>query len=85
MMLTGVCFLQLLNIWLCVSMFVSFMCKPFLLILYIWYFSNVFKCFPFLFTNNTSCYLPVDSYHQHKLEVNVFHLISVLPGFPEPS
>jgi hypothetical protein len=26
----------------------SFMSKLFLLILYIWYFSNEFKCFPFL-------------------------------------
>jgi hypothetical protein len=35
------------NIGLCVSMYVSFMCSLFLLILYMLYFSNVFKHFPF--------------------------------------
>jgi hypothetical protein len=38
---------NVLNIWLFVSMFVSFMCKLFLLILYICYLSNVYKCLPF--------------------------------------
>jgi hypothetical protein len=28
-------------------MYVSFICSPYLLFLYIWYFSNVFRCFPF--------------------------------------
>jgi hypothetical protein len=38
-----------LNIGLCVSMFVSFMCKLFLLILYMWYFSNMFRLFPLFY------------------------------------
>jgi hypothetical protein len=39
---------NILDTELYVSTFVSFMCMLFLLILYMWYFSNVFKCFPFL-------------------------------------
>jgi hypothetical protein len=39
---------NVLNIGLCcVSMFMSFMCKLFLVILWMWYFSNVFKYFHF--------------------------------------
>jgi hypothetical protein len=35
------------SIGLWVSMDVSFICSSSLLVLYIWYFSNVFRCFPF--------------------------------------
>jgi hypothetical protein len=40
---------NVLNIELCVSIFVSFMCKLFLLILCMWYFSNMFKYFHFFY------------------------------------
>jgi hypothetical protein len=36
------------NIGLCVSICVSFMCRFSLLVLYIWYLSNVLRCVPFL-------------------------------------
>jgi hypothetical protein len=35
------------NIRLYISIYVSFVCSLFLRILYMWYFSNVFKCSPF--------------------------------------
>jgi hypothetical protein len=35
------------NIGLWVSMYVSFICSPSILVLYIWYFSSVFRCLPF--------------------------------------
>jgi hypothetical protein len=37
-----------LNSELCVSRFVLFLCRLFMLILYMWNFSNILKCFPFL-------------------------------------
>jgi hypothetical protein len=37
------------NIRLYASVFASFMCNPFLLVLCMWYFSSVFRCFPILF------------------------------------
>jgi hypothetical protein len=37
-----------LNTGLCVSKFVSFICRLHLLVFYMWYFSSVFKYFPFL-------------------------------------
>jgi hypothetical protein len=37
-----------LSIGLCVSRFVSFICRLFLLVLYMWYFSSVVKCFSFV-------------------------------------
>jgi hypothetical protein len=46
-LLTDVHFLQCSE-YRVISMFVSIMCTLFLLILYRWYFSNVFKCFRFL-------------------------------------
>jgi hypothetical protein len=49
------------NMGFCVSLCVSFMCRPFLLILYIWYFSSVFKCrpfFPVVTTSITSVIVP---------------------------
>jgi hypothetical protein len=36
------------NIGLCVSIYVSLICRFSLLVLYIWYLSNVFRCLPFL-------------------------------------
>lgn len=49
-----------LNTVLCVSMFVSFICKLFLLVLYMCYFSIMFKCFPFLYVLiQCICYGPV--------------------------
>jgi hypothetical protein len=42
-----------LNIGLCVSMFVSFICNLILLILYMWYFPVCFKCFLHALTMST--------------------------------
>jgi hypothetical protein len=36
------------NMGLCVSMYVSFICRFSLLVLYIWYLSYVLRCLPFL-------------------------------------
>jgi hypothetical protein len=46
---------NVLNIGLCVSVYVSFMYKLFLLILYMWYFTNVFKYFSFLCVLSNGC------------------------------
>jgi hypothetical protein len=40
------------NIELWVSMYVSFICSLSLLILHIWYFTSVFRCFPFFCFQN---------------------------------
>jgi hypothetical protein len=32
-----------------------------------------------------ACYLPIDLHHQHRPAADVSHLISVPPGFSEPS
>jgi hypothetical protein len=56
----GVCFClvsisyNISNIGLCVSMYVSFICNLFLLILCMLYRSNVFMCFPFFSVFMTS-------------------------------
>jgi hypothetical protein len=52
---------NILKIGLCVSVFVSFICKLFLLILYVWYFSDVFVflCFCVLVMSIVSVYGPV--------------------------
>jgi hypothetical protein len=44
-----------------ISIYVSFMCTLFLLILYMWYFSDVFKRLPFfsVFMMSNVCYSPV--------------------------
>jgi hypothetical protein len=56
-------------------MYVSFMCNLSLLILHIWYFSNVFKCFPFFPVNVTSILCVVVSY--------VWTVFSILFEYPE--
>jgi hypothetical protein len=56
----GVCFYlvsiscNISNVGLCVSMYVSFICNLFLLILCIWCCSNVFMCLPFFSVFMTS-------------------------------
>jgi hypothetical protein len=53
----GVCFylvsisFNISNIGLCVSVYISFICNFFLLILCMWYRFNVFMCFPSQWTS----------------------------------
>jgi hypothetical protein len=46
---------NVLTVGLYMPIYASFMCSLFLLILYMWYFSNVFKWFPFFYFYDVHC------------------------------